>query len=324
MHYKRASNTDLAQASAVIELIVPNALAGTRLDAALARMLPEHSRTRIKSWIESGRVTVDGVALAPRHRLDGGEALVVAGCAGPTQTTDAPEAIDLRIVHEDEAILVVDKPAGLVVHPGAGNRAGTLLNALLHHAPLLASLPRAGIVHRLDKDTTGLMVVAKTPEAQTDLVRQLASRSVTREYLALACGDIATSVVVDAPIGRHPVQRTTMAVIENGKPARTYVEVLERHGVVTLVRCRLETGRTHQIRVHLASLGAPLVGDVVYGARRVSRLPEPLRKFPRQALHAERLALRHPETQLQQCFVAPLPADFRTLFEAIAMLRETS
>jgi len=212
----------------------------------------------------------------------------------------------LSIVHEDAAILVLDKPAGLVVHPGSGNWDGTLLNALLHHAPVLAALPRAGIVHRLDKDTSGLMVVAKTPEAQTDLVRQLQARSVRREYAALAVGDLARGGTVDAPIGRHPTRRTTMAVVASGKPARTHYDVLERFGIATLLACRLETGRTHQIRVHLASLGHPLVGDPAYGRR------QPV-AFARQALHARRLGLLHPLNDVACAWESPLPPDFADL-----------
>jgi len=243
--------------------------------------------------------------------------LVVREAPAVRALADAGEAIALDVVYEDATVLVVDKPAGLVVHPGAGNPRGTLLNALLHHAPTLASLPRAGIVHRLDKDTSGLMVVAKTATAQTDLVRQLQSRSVSRQYLALACGDLARGATVDAPIGRHPTARTRMAVVVRGKPARTHVEVLERHGIVTLISCRLETGRTHQIRVHLASIGHPLVGDPVYGGGRSAKLPPLLAAFPRQALHAQRLALVHPVTGKAVAWTSPLPPDFASLLAAI-------
>jgi len=295
---------------------VPAELAGLRLDQALARLMPAHSRTRLKAWIDAGHVTVDGAPAAPRHKLAGGESLVVRE-AERTPADDAPEAIALAIVHEDDAILVVDKPPGLVVHPGAGNRSGTLLNALLHHAPRLASLPRAGIVHRLDKDTSGLLVVAKSAQAQTDLVRQLQARTVSRHYLALATGDIARNVVVDAPIGRHPVQRTTMAVVAAGKPARTHVDVLERHRIATLVRCRLETGRTHQIRVHLTSIGHPLVGDPVYGTKRKAELPAALAMFSRQALHAAHLALTHPATRAPCAWDSPLPPDMAALVAAL-------
>src|SRR5689334_262032 len=253
-------------------------------------MLPAHSRTRLKTWIDAGHVHVDAATWDARRRVTGGERIDVIAPLLEASVADAAEDIALSIVHEDDAILVVDKPAGLVVHPGSGNRAGTLLNALLHHDPALASVPRAGIVHRLDKDTSGLMVVARTIEAQTALVRALAAHHVAREYLAVAHGDLAKPIVVDAPIGRHPTQRTTMAVVERGKPARTHVDVVERFGVATLLRCTLETGRTHQIRVHLAAIGHPLVGDPAYGGRRVQG---GALAFPRQALHAERLRFAH-------------------------------
>ena len=299
------------------ELVVPDACAGMRLDQALARLLPEHSRMRLKAWIEAGRVSLAGAAATPRTKVTGGQVLVVREAPAVRALADAGEAIALDVVYEDATILVVDKPAGLVVHPGAGNPRGTLLNALLHHAPALVALPRAGIVHRLDKDTSGLMVVAKTATAQTDLVRQLQSRSVSRQYLALACGDLARGATVDAPIGRHPTARTRMAVVARGKPARTHVEVLERHGIVTLISCRLETGRTHQIRVHLASIGHPLVGDPVYGGGRSAKLPPLLAAFPRQALHAQRLALVHPVTGKAVAWTSPLPPDFASLLAAI-------
>ncbi len=315
-HYRRANDVDVPDAGPARELVVPEGCSGLRLDQALAVMLPQHSRSRLKGWIDRGLVTLDGKTPLPRRRLEGGETLVIREAPAEDAVADAPEAIALPIVFEDEAILVLDKPAGLVVHPGAGNRSGTLLNALLHHAPALAKLPRAGIVHRLDKDTSGLMVVAKTLPAQTDLVRQLAARTVARHYLALARGDLVRNVIVDAPLGRHPVQRTTMAIVASGKPARTHVDVVERHGATTLVRCRLETGRTHQIRVHLASLGHPLVGDPVYGGRAAS-LPEALRGFRRQALHAERLALVHPVTRRVRTWTSPLPRDFAELLAAI-------
>jgi len=315
--YRRAQPPPAAEAGAARELVVPDACAGLRLDQALARMLPEHSRMRLKGWIEAGRVSLAGAPATPRTRVAAGQPLVVSESTDAPAPRDAGEALALRVVHEDDAILVVDKPAGLVVHPGAGNPRGTLMNALLHHAPSLAALPRAGIVHRLDKDTSGLMVVARTEAAQTDLVRQLQARSVSRQYLALACGDLARGVTIDAPIGRHPTSRTRMAVVARGKPARTHVEVLERHGIVTLLACRLETGRTHQIRVHLASIGHPLVGDPVYGGGRAAALPPLLRAFPRQALHAGRLALVHPVTGREVAWTAPLPRDFAELLAAV-------
>ena len=293
-------------------MTLPLDAAGQRFDAALARALPQFSRSRLRAWIDAGRVMLDGRVAAPTKRLHGGERVVVNAELDPRELAFSPEAIALSIVGEDEALLVVDKPAGLVVHPGSGNWDGTLLNALLHHAPQLAGVPRAGIVHRLDKDTSGLMVVAKGLATHTALVRQLQSRSVTREYIALAAGDIAKGGTVDAPIGRHPTRRTTMAVVTTGKPARTHFEVLERFGVATLLRCRLETGRTHQIRVHLASLGHPLVGDPAYG--RKGPIP-----FPRQALHAARLALVHPVTGRPCAWESPLPTDMLGLVTALRM-----
>ncbi|HVN35364.1 MAG TPA: 23S rRNA pseudouridine(1911/1915/1917) synthase RluD [Casimicrobiaceae bacterium] len=287
-------------------MTLPAAAAGDRFDAALAHALPQYSRSRLRAWIDAGRVTLDGERAPATRRVHGGERVVVASQPDPREAAFAPEAIALAVVYEDDALVVVDKPAGLVVHPGSGNWAGTLANALIHHAPQLAAVPRAGIVHRLDKDTSGLLVVAKTLAAQTALVRQLQARSVTREYLALAEGDIASRGLVDAPIGRHPTRRTTMAVVATGKPARTHFDVVERFGVATLLRCRLETGRTHQIRVHLASLGHPLVGDPTYGRKGAVA-------FARQALHAARLALVHPVTGDRCRWESPLPGDFAAL-----------
>ena len=293
---------------------MPAAFAGLRFDQALARLVPEHSRSRLQHWIDTGSVTLDGSVVAAKRRIAGGERIVVTAPATVAAVGDAPQAIALAVVHEDHAILVVDKPAGLVVHPGSGNRDGTLLNALLHHAPGQSALPRAGIVHRLDKDTSGLLVVAKTPAAQTDLVRQLAARTVKREYAAIVRGDLARAVTIDAPIGRHPTARTTMAVVAAGRPARTHVAPVERFGHATLVRCALETGRTHQIRVHLAAVGHPLVGDPAYGGRRGSAHVPP---FPRQALHAARLGLVHPATQTPMQWSSPLPSDLAALLAAL-------
>ena len=297
------------------DLMVPADLVGLRLDQALARMLPAHSRTRLKSWIDEGSVLVEGARWDARRRVVGGERIAIAAVAEVRKSEAAPEAIAISIVFEDSAILVVDKPAGLVVHPGSGNADGTLQNALLHHDPQLAAIPRSGIVHRLDKDTSGLMVVAKTLEAHTHLVRQLAERSVAREYLAVARGDIARAMVIDAPIGRHPIHRTSMAVVAKGKPARTHVDVVERFGDATLVRCRLETGRTHQIRVHLAAAGHPLIGDPVYGTRRGVRN----HAFDRQALHAARLGVVHPSTGRAMKWDSAIPQDLAHL---IATLRD--
>jgi 23S rRNA pseudouridine1911/1915/1917 synthase len=292
---------------------VPHALAGRRVDQALASLFPEYSRSRLQAWLKSGRITVDGAPAQASAKVWGGERIALVpepDAAGPA----VAQAIALPIVHEDDAILVIDKPAGLVVHPGSGNRDGTLMNALLHHAPQLARLPRAGIVHRLDKDTSGLMVVAKSLEAQTSLVRQLQARSVRREYLAVVAGTPAREGQVRAPIGRHPVHRTRMAVIETGKEAATHYRVL-RHGKGwSLLACTLETGRTHQIRVHMAAIGHPLLGDPVYLSRNAARgLPGLARAFPRQALHATRLTLVHPATGQSCTWESPLPPDIATL-----------
>jgi 23S rRNA pseudouridine1911/1915/1917 synthase len=293
-------------------------------------MLPEHSRARLKGWIDAGHVKVDDATWDARRRVAGGERVDVSAPAPVPFVADVAQDIALAIAYEDEAILVVDKPPGLVVHPGSGNPAGTLLNALLHHDASLAAIPRAGIVHRLDKDTSGLMVVAKTAQAQTDLVRQLAAHRVGREYLAVARGDVGRATVVDAPIGRHPIQRTTMANVARGKPARTHVAVVERYTIATLLRCTLETGRTHQIRVHLAAIGHPLVGDPAYGGRQGQRRgTRPVRggvvpAFGRQALHATRLSLLHPVTQQPMTWDAPVPADFAQLVDALRHARTTA
>ena len=296
---------------------IPPGLAGLRLDQALARMFPEHSRSRLQLWVREGRVTVDERPADAKRKVRGGERVAVAAAAEAPDSRGEAEAIALAVVYEDDALLVVDKPAGLVVHPGAGNRRGTLMNALLYHAPRLAEVPRAGIVHRLDKDTSGLLVVARTPEAQTDLVRQLAARSVKREYLALVHGRVGGDGEVDAPIGRHPIARTRMAVTGRGRPARTRFRVLERFARATLLAVSLETGRTHQIRVHLRSIGHPLVGDPTYGKRRSGEAW--LDAFPRQALHAARLGLVHPVTRTQCEWTSPMPPDLAAL---VAALRE--
>ncbi|MDR1709514.1 MAG: 23S rRNA pseudouridine(1911/1915/1917) synthase RluD [Candidatus Accumulibacter sp.] len=296
-------------------LRVPDENGGLRLDQGLARLLPQHSRSRLQGWIREGRVRVGGeIVREPKFRLWGNEIVEVAEAPDDSALSLRPEAIALDVVHRDAAILIIDKPAGLVVHPGSGNPGGTLQNALLHYDPALEQVPRAGIVHRLDKDTSGLMAVARTPEAQTDLVRQLQARAVTRRYLALARGRIERGGAVEAPIGRHPTQRTKMAVVARGKPARTHYRVIERFADCTLVECALDTGRTHQIRVHLASIGHPLVGDPVYGAG-PSRVPAGP-PFHRQALHARRLGLIHPATRQPMQWTSDPPEDMAALIAA--------
>jgi 23S rRNA pseudouridine1911/1915/1917 synthase len=295
-------------------LQVPENEAGQRLDSALARLLPQYSRSRLQVWIKAGQLRVEGrVETEIRKKLHGGECLTLNILPERTDTTFAPEALPLDIVFQDAAILVINKPAGLVAHPGSGNWSGTLMNALLHHDPGLKEVPRAGIVHRLDKDTSGLLVVARTLAAQTALVRQLQARSVKREYLAVALGAVAKEGSVNAPIARHPVSRVKMAVVPEGKPAITHYQVIRAFRGATLLTCRLETGRTHQIRVHMAHLGHPLLGDPVYGRGVVSGLPP----FPRQALHAARLGLIHPVSGEAMTWDAPLPEDMQGLLDEL-------
>ena len=299
-----------------LALSVPADCGGQRLDQILARLMPQHSRNRLQGWIRDGRVAVDArPVVEPKQKLWGGEKIEVIEAPDERTESALPENIALNIVHEDDTLIILDKPAGLVVHPGSGNWSGTLLNALLHHAPQLDKVPRAGIVHRLDKDTSGLMVVAKTLEAQTDLVRQMQARTVKRYYQALVRGEVLQVGTVDAPIGRHPTLRTKMAVVKTGKPARTHYRIVERFIDCTLVECALETGRTHQIRVHMTSVGHPMVGDPVYGggASRIPKGPD----FARQALHARRLGLVHPASGKPMVWKSPLPDDMAILIEIL-------
>jgi 23S rRNA pseudouridine1911/1915/1917 synthase len=303
-------------------LRLPPGAAGLRLDQALARELPQYSRARLQAWIEEGAVALDGRRLRSKDRVFGGEEVRIEARL-PRSGAVLPEALPLEVVFEDRAILVVNKPAGLVVHPGAGNAHHTLQNALLALDPKLAHVPRAGLVHRLDKDTSGLLIIARTLEAHTALVAALAAHEVTREYLAVCTGVMTGGGTVDEPIGRHRSVRTRMAVRADGRAAVTHYRVLERFRAHTLVRVSLETGRTHQIRVHLAHAGFPIVGDPVYGGRR--RLPagatEALRTalagFGRQALHAERLKLAHPVSGRALSFEAPPPADLAALIATL-------
>ncbi len=302
---------------------VPMELSGQRLDQALARMFPEYSRSRLKSWLLQGFITVDERALRPRDAVNGGERIVLQ--AQPeTSIQSEPEALDLDIIFADEDCLVVNKAAGLVVHPGAGNPRGTLLNGLLHHAPGLAQLPRAGIVHRLDKDTSGLLLVARTLQAHTALVRALAEREIARHYLAVCTGVLTGGGLIDEPLGRHPVDRLKMTDQQRGKPAITHYRVIKRLAAHTYISIKLETGRTHQIRVHFAHRRHALVGDPTYGGRlaipagATARLQDALRRFRRQALHAEKLTFAHPRSGEKIALQAAPPDDFADLLGVLA------
>jgi 23S rRNA pseudouridine1911/1915/1917 synthase len=289
---------------------VPAAMAGHRFDIALAKMFPQYSRNRLQAWLKDGHIRLDGAAAEARRAVMGGELVDIAPPRVPDAASPKAQRIPLKVVFEDADLVVIDKPAGLVVHPGAGVPDGTLLNALLAHAPALAGVPRAGIVHRLDRDTSGLLVVAKNVSAQANLAAQLAGRTVSRVYLAVVQGDPRTSGSIDAPVGRDSRVRTRMAVTRRGKEARTNFRVLERYGHAALVECRLDTGRTHQIRVHFQHIRHPLVGDPVYrrGTRHIA-------SFPRQALHAAELSLVHPRSGKTMRWHAPVPKDMAQLID---------
>ena len=296
--------------------------AGLRFDQALAQALPQYSRARLKTWIESGAVQVDGRPLRGKDRVLGGEQVRIHAQL-PAQSRVQAEAMPLNVLFRDRAVLVIDKPAGLVVHPGAGNVRHTLQNALLALDPKLALVPRAGLVHRLDKDTSGLLLVARTPEAHTALTAAMAARQITREYLAVCTGAMTGGGTIDEPIGRHRTLRTRMAVRSDGRPAVSHYRIERRFRAHTLVRVTLETGRTHQIRVHLAHIGFPVVGDPVYGGRRrlakgsSPALAAELQAFPRQALHAARLKLAHPLTHREHEWRSPVPEDMQRLLGAL-------
>jgi 23S rRNA pseudouridine1911/1915/1917 synthase len=301
---------------------IPEALAGRRLDQALAELFPSYSRSRLQQWIKAGEVLLNQQPVIARYRVAGGEHVEIDAQL-QLETEARPQAIGLDVRFQDEHLLVLNKAAGLVVHPAAGNPDGTLQNALLHYDPQLAALPRAGIVHRLDKDTSGLMVVARSLGAHRSLVAQLQARTVQREYLALVQSVLAAGGTVDAPIGRHPRDRLRMAVVESGKPAVTHYRVVERFAAHTLLRASLETGRTHQIRVHMAHIRCPLVGDPLYGGRQKlprgasAQLRQALSAFRRQALHAARLQLLHPATGETVSWEAELPNDFSSLIDVL-------
>nr|WVJ85345.1 23S rRNA pseudouridine(1911/1915/1917) synthase RluD [Xanthomonas campestris pv. campestris] len=312
--------------SSLRQAVVPDSAAGRRFDAVLAELFPEFSRSRLSEWIKSGDALLDGETARPRDTLRGGETVQVQVVL-ETQTHAAPQDIPLNVLYEDDQVLVIDKPAGLVVHPGAGNPDGTLVNALLFRDPNLAAVPRAGVVHRLDKDTSGVMVVARTLQAQTALVEQLSARDVHRQYLAVVVGALVSGGTADAPIDRHPRDRLKMAVRDDGRGAVTHYRLRERFRAHTALECRLETGRTHQIRVHMAHLKSPIIGDPLYGG--ALKLPKgatdtlvaELRGFKRQALHAETLEFLHPVSGEPVRASAPVPEDLQRLMSA---LREDS
>ena len=304
-----------------LNAIVPDEHYDTRLDQSIARLFPEYSRSKLKEWILAGCVTINAeVVLTPRIKLKGGEEIAIAA-EQEVQVFNEAQKIALDIVFEDDDILVINKPANFVVHPGAGNPSGTILNALLNHYPDIEKVPRAGIVHRLDKDTTGLMVVAKTLSAQTSLVNQLQEREMGREYEAVVFGNMIAGGTIDANIGRHQTKRTLMDVRENGKPAITHYRIKQKYRAHTHLRLKLETGRTHQIRVHMTHIAHPIVGDIQYGGR--PRLPKgssedfiiALRAFKRQALHAIKLSLTHPVSGEAMSWQVPIPEDFEALLE---------
>ena len=304
------------------KLSVDSSNNGARLDQALSRMLPEYSRSRIQSWIREGFVTLNRQIVKPRDKVYEGDQLQLE-IPQTVSTTDQPEAIEFGILFEDDDVIVVNKPAGLVVHPAAGHATGTLVNGLLHHDASLQQLPRAGIVHRLDKETSGVMVVARSLAAHHALVDALQQRQVKREYLAVARGTITAGTTIDQPIGRHPVDRKRMAVQANGREAVTHFTVREKFPAHSLLDVRLETGRTHQIRVHMAHIRHPLVGDPVYGGRMAMprgispQLEQVIRGFRRQALHAQRLSFEHPHSAEMLSFEAPIPPDMQQLIETL-------
>ncbi len=302
---------------------VPFEMAGMRLDQVLAELFTDYSRSKLQTWVKAGRVQVNGLTLKPKDKLEGGETIELDAEAEIVVIAEA-ESIPLEIIFEDESLLIVNKPAGLVVHPAVGNWNGTLLNALLNHDPNLETLPRAGIVHRIDKETSGLLMIAKTLQAHNSLTSQLQDRDITREYLAITRGRMTAGGTVDEPIGRHPTDRKRYAVRENGKHAVTHYRVGQRFTRHTLVQVKLETGRTHQIRVHMAHIRFPLLGDQVYGGRFQmppdcsEQLEKELRSFKRQALHAAKLGLQHPVTDEYCEWEQPLPDDMTRLLEALA------
>jgi len=305
-----------------LQTIIPKELAGKRLDLALSKLYPEHSRSRIQSWIKVGDVSVNNLSYKQRDKVDFGDVIEINTELNNVDKYQA-EAIDLNIIHEDRALIIINKPAGLVVHPGAGNPNHTLVNALLNFDENLDAIPRAGIIHRLDKDTTGIMIVARTLESHTYLINKLQKRDIKREYQTIVCGRLTAGSSIENRMGRHPIHRTKMAVTNSGKPATTHYRIIKKYQHYTYLRVQLETGRTHQIRVHMSHIKHPIVGDPVYGNNNSVRkgvnpsLRETIKSFNRQALHAYAVELPHPVTGNIMKFNADLPDDMKTLIEAL-------
>jgi 23S rRNA pseudouridine1911/1915/1917 synthase len=308
------------------ETIIPEDLAGLRLDQALAKLFPQYSRSRLKTWLDNKKIKVNDEYWQPKNKVSGNEKIIIEAKL-EEETKHCAESIKLEIIYEDDDIIIVNKPPGMVVHPAIGNRNNTLLNALLHHSPQLKELPRAGIVHRLDKDTSGLLMIAKTLEAHTNLVKQLQDRKILREYKTIVQGSLISGNTIDAPIGRHPRQRIKMAVVDmpnKGKPAITHYRIIERFQNYTYIKVKLETGRTHQIRVHMAHIHHPIVGDQAYGGRlklpkgASAELIDALQQFKRQALHAYKLGLKHPLTGEFMSWEADIPEDMKILLSIIS------
>ena len=304
--------------------IIPEECSGLRLDQALAQLFSDYSRGQITKWIKAGHVLVNDKKLRPRDIISGGEFVLITAHIEVVDNTWIAEAIQLDIIYEDDDIIILNKPAAMIVHPGAGNNDGTLVNALLHHSPQLEAIPRAGIVHRIDKGTTGLLMIAKTLQAHNSLVTQLQERTVLREYQAITMGVMTAGGTVNEPIGRHPVERKRQAVISSGKHAVTHYRVEHRYRAHTHIRCKLETGRTHQIRVHMAHLRYPLLGDPAYGGR--LRVPKgaseetqyALQTFKRQALHAGSLGFIHPSSGKEVSWQVDMPEDMLNILAVLA------
>lgn len=308
----------------VLKIIIPERFAGQRIDTALSEMLPDYSRSKISSWVRSGMATIKGKPFKPKDKADGEEIVTLSIIKEPSVEWSA-ENIKLDVVYQDEDIIVVNKPAGLVTHPGSGNWTGTLANALLHYDSGLQNLDRAGIVHRLDKNTSGLMVVARSEVAQKYLSEQIQEHQVSREYSAIVYGHMISGGTIDEPIGRDPKDRIKQAVVDNGKIALTHYRVIDRFSHHTHVKAVLETGRTHQIRVHMSHIGHPLVADPMYGGRlrfpkkADEKLKDALKGFNRQALHSRKLALKHPVSGEIMSWEAPLPKDLQQLLEVLSI-----